>query len=71
VILKHLEQLYAFYGEPKGIRIARKHLAWYSRSFPGSADFRSKINKTGTTQEQQELTKGYYHKLTANEELAA
>jgi tRNA-dihydrouridine synthase B len=71
VILEHLEQLYVFYGEPKGIRIARKHLAWYSRGFPGSADFRSKINKTGTTQEQQELTKGYYHKLTANEELAA
>ncbi len=71
LILGHLEQLYTFYGEHQGIRIARKHLAWYSRGFPGSADFRSKINKTGTTQEQQELVKRYYHKLTANKELAA
>jgi tRNA-dihydrouridine synthase B len=71
VILKHLEQLYAFYGEHKGIRIARKHLGWYSRGFPGSADFRSIINKTGTTQEQQELVKRYYYQLTAKKELAA
>ena len=71
VVLKHLEQLYAFYGEHKGIRIARKHLGWYSRGLPGAADFRTIINKTGTTQEQQELVKGYYYKLTANEELAA
>ena len=71
VVLKHLEQLYAFYGEHKGIRIARKHLGWYSRGFPGSADFRSIINKTGTTQEQQELVKRYYYQLTAKKELAA
>ncbi len=71
VVLKHLEQLYAFYGECKGIQIARKHLAWYSRGLPGAANFRSIINKTGTTQEQQELVKRYYYKLTANKELAA
>lgn len=71
MILKHLELLYAFYGEHKGIRIARKHLGWYSRGFPGAADFRSIINKTGTTQEQQELVKRYYYQLTANKELAA
>lgn len=71
VILQHLEQLYTFYGETKGVRIARKHLAWYSRGFTGAADFRAKINKTGTTQEQQELVKGYYYKLTAEKELAA
>ncbi len=71
VVLKHLEQLYAFYGEYKGIQIARKHLAWYSRGLPGAANFRSIINKTGTTQEQQELVKRYYYKLTANKELAA
>ena len=71
LILKHLEQLYTFYGEPKGVRIARKHLAWYSRGFPGAADFRAIINKTGTTREQQKLVKGYYYKLMAKKELAA
>lgn len=71
LILEHLERLYAFYGESQGIRIARKHLGWYGRGFPGSADFRAEINKIGTTQEQQELVKRYYYKQTAKKELAA
>ena len=71
LILKHLEQLYAFYGETQGIRIARKHLAWYSRGMQGAAEFRTAINQTGTTREQQALVKGYYYKITANKELAA
>jgi tRNA-dihydrouridine synthase B len=31
IILQHLESLYAFYGEYTGLRMARKHLAWYCR----------------------------------------
>jgi tRNA-dihydrouridine synthase B len=30
IILVHLESIYAFYGEDSGLRIARKHLGWYS-----------------------------------------
>jgi tRNA-dihydrouridine synthase B len=30
IILRHLESIYAFYGEDSGLRIARKHLGWYS-----------------------------------------
>ncbi len=30
IILRHLESIYAFYGEESGLRIARKHLGWYS-----------------------------------------
>jgi len=71
LILKHLEQLYAFYGEAQGIRIARKHLAWYSKGLLGAAEFRTEINSTGTAQEQLELVKGYYYKITANMEMAA
>jgi tRNA-dihydrouridine synthase B len=29
IMLAHLEQLYAFYGEQDGVRVARKHLGWY------------------------------------------
>jgi len=71
LILKHLGQLHAFYGEIQGIRIARKHLAWYSRGMSGAAEFRSAINKAGSTQEQRSLVKRYYCKTTANKELAA
>lgn len=71
LILKHLEELYDFYGEAQGIRIARKHLAWYSRGLVGAAKFRTEINNTGTTQEQQALVKRYYEKLTASKERVA
>ncbi len=70
LILRHLEELYAFYGEHQGIRIARKHLAWYSRGFPGAAAFRLEINQSATIQEQKELVKKHY-KSTADKELAA
>jgi tRNA-dihydrouridine synthase B len=29
IMLAHLDQLYAFYGEHAGVRVARKHLGWY------------------------------------------
>jgi tRNA-dihydrouridine synthase B len=32
IMLGHLQHLHAFYGEPAGVRIARKHLGWYLKS---------------------------------------
>src|SRR3546814_14287145 len=40
ILLGHLEQLYAFYGEQAGVRIARKHLGWYAKDRPENAAFR-------------------------------
>ncbi len=34
IMLSHLEALYSFYGEMKGVRVARKHLGWYCRLHP-------------------------------------
>ena len=31
ILVEHLENLYAFYGEHAGVRIARKHLGWYAK----------------------------------------
>jgi tRNA-dihydrouridine synthase B len=42
---EHFEALLEHYGTEHGLRIARKHLAWYSRGLPGSAEFRSDINR--------------------------
>ncbi len=55
ILLKHLEQLYSFYGEHQGIRIARKHIAWYSKTLPSSAAFRKQINNSRSTTEQLTL----------------
>jgi tRNA-dihydrouridine synthase B len=41
---EHLEAMLENYGLPTGLRIARKHLAWYSKGLPGSAEFRAAIN---------------------------
>ena len=36
IMLAHLENLYAFYGEDTGIRVARKHLGWYCKGKRGA-----------------------------------
>jgi tRNA-dihydrouridine synthase B len=33
------------YGEETGVRMARKHLGWYSKGLPGSAEFRAAVNR--------------------------
>jgi len=40
VVLEHLEGLYALYGEELGVRVARKHIGWYTRGLPGGETFR-------------------------------
>jgi tRNA-dihydrouridine synthase B len=40
VALEHLEGIYSLYGEELGVRIARKHIGWYTRGLPGAEAFR-------------------------------
>lgn len=44
-ILEHYDHMIEHYGEDGGIRMARKHIGWYSSGLNSSAEFRSKINK--------------------------
>ena len=37
ILLAHLEDLYDFYGVDTGVRVARKHISWYTRGLVGSA----------------------------------
>lgn len=67
----HLQELYAFYGLDLGLRVARKHIAWYSKSYPGGAEFRKRINKTKQAGEQLILVREFFHRLEQREELAA
>lgn len=43
IILGHYQDMLAHYGRERGVRIARKHLAWYSKGLPRSAEFRARI----------------------------
>ena len=44
MMLRHLQMAVDFYGEERGIREMRKHLAWYTHGMPGSSRFRDEIN---------------------------
>ena len=71
ILLGHLENLYAFYGEFQGVRIARKHIAWYSKTQPGGALFRQRINTTDSTEKQKALITEFFDQLAINKERAA
>jgi tRNA-dihydrouridine synthase B len=45
LVCSHLHDLHAFYGEAAGVRIARKHIGWYTRSLPESAALRARFNQ--------------------------
>jgi len=62
-LLEHVRALHAFYGEPAGVRIARKHLAWYAKDRPENAAFRAVVNRAETAVEQLRLTRDYFDAL--------
>jgi tRNA-dihydrouridine synthase B len=52
VLTEHVHDLYNFYGERSGLRIARKHISWYTRGLAGSAHFRHHMNQLESIPEQ-------------------
>ena len=71
ILLGHLEELYVFYGEQQGVRIARKHLGWYAKDRPENAAFRQVANRAETAAEQLRLTRDYFAALGDTSALAA
>ena len=70
-IAEHLQSLYTFYGETAGVRIARKHLDWYSRPWPNAALFRAQVNSSERSTEQLALVGAFFNALANKERLAA
>jgi tRNA-dihydrouridine synthase B len=52
IMRAHLEDLYAFYGDETGVRVARKHLSWYFRQHPGQDALRNRLVHIETPGEQ-------------------
>ncbi len=78
VLIAHLEELYRFYGEYLGVRVARKHISWYTKGLYGSAAFRRAMNTLETVPEQVEAVNLFFvglrernETLVYEEELAA
>ncbi len=59
VIRRHLNGLYELYDD-QGIRIARKHLGWYSRHLPNGEQLRKRFNKLQRRQDQLSLLTRYF-----------
>jgi len=71
VMLGHLQELYLFYGERVGVRVARKHISWYSKGQPGGGAFRQAVNRVETTVEQLRVTKEFFDRLADTADIAA
>ena len=63
VLLSHLSELYQFYGEYSGCRIARKHIAWYTKGLRDSNAFRQAMYKVESTAEQAQVVAEYFEQL--------
>jgi tRNA-dihydrouridine synthase B len=67
IVLGHYEEMLVHYGTEVGSRIARKHVAWYSKGLPGSAEFRAAVNETIDVARVRGLIRSFYEPLLARE----
>lgn len=65
VMLEHLHDLYAFYGDLTGMRVARKHISWYTKGLSGSAAFRHNMNTLQTIELQLQAINDFFAELRA------
>jgi tRNA-dihydrouridine synthase B len=65
IVLGHYEDMLTHYGSEVGSRISRKHIAWYSKGFPGSAEFRAAVNQTVEIARVKDLIHSFYEPLMA------
>ena len=63
IVEHHYEDMLLHYGTEIGVRIARKHLGWYSKGLPGSAEFRQTVNRAGAPGEVRRLIRQFYQPL--------
>lgn len=67
VMLSHLYDLYEFYGDLTGMRVARKHISWYTKGLKDSANFRHAMNQLQTIDEQLNAINDFFNHLHAQD----
>jgi tRNA-dihydrouridine synthase B len=70
VLLAHLDDLYAFYGERTGVSMARKHIGWYTKGLPDSAVFRHRVFQIPTAEEQRVAVDRFFSSLVETDHSA-
>jgi tRNA-dihydrouridine synthase B len=69
ILRGHLADLYEFYGEETGAKIARKHISWYTKGIVGAAKFRHAMNQLTTMDAQLAATDEFFSTQAANEQI--
>jgi tRNA-dihydrouridine synthase B len=65
VLTEHYEAMLSHFGADAGLRLARKHVSWYSRGLPGSAEFRAAVNRLTDAPAVLALIDAFYDPLIA------
>ena len=68
VMLEHLHDLYAFYSDLTGMRVARKHISWYTKGLKDSANFRHAMNQLQSIEEQLAAIQAFFDHLHTQDE---
>jgi len=71
ILLGHLHNLYDFYGEYTGVRMARKHISWYSKGQRHGGAFRQAVTRVEEAGQQLAMVRSFFEELIDNREIAA
>jgi tRNA-dihydrouridine synthase B len=63
ILQEHYEDMLAHYGATTGARMARKHIGWYSKGLPGSAEFRAAVNQVESIDRVRDMIRRFYDPL--------
>ncbi|MFM9890387.1 MAG: tRNA dihydrouridine synthase DusB [Rickettsiales bacterium] len=65
ILLSHYDAIIELYGENNGVRIARKHIGWYSSGLYAGAEFRFRVNRMTDAAQVKDSIAEYYDSLFA------
>ncbi len=71
ILIGHLHNLYDFYGEHTGVRMARKHISWYSKGQRHGGAFRQAVNRVDSIEEQLKMTEEFFERVQQDIQQAA
>ncbi|HOZ65460.1 MAG TPA: tRNA dihydrouridine synthase DusB [Burkholderiaceae bacterium] len=66
LLLDHLQDHYALYGEFSGVRTARKHIGWYVKSLPQGEAFRDRMNQMEDCGHQMQAVADFFDALAVH-----
>jgi len=63
IVQEHYDSIIEHYGEEQGVRVARKHLGWYSSGLHGSSEYRQKVMQESNADKVRSIIRQYYATL--------